>query len=92
MNAAFVRYHTDQFGFRSAITVRGSKYFQAVIIDAPVRVMKKIPLEHEKQMKDLGDVRKAAKNMLTSSRHLGITKEAKKLLKRVLAEVAPNEN
>lgn len=92
MKAAFVRYHTDQYGFRAAITVRGSKYFQAVIIDAPVRVMKKIPLAHEKQMKDLGDVRKAAKKMLKSGRPLGITNEAKKLLKRILAEAATNED
>ena len=87
MNARFVLYHTDQIGFRNVVAVRGSKWFQAVIIDAPVRVIKKIPLVHEKNMEDRGDVRKAARKFLKVGKNLGITKEATKILKRVLSEV-----
>lgn len=91
MNASFVLYHTDHFGFRNVVAVRGTKWYHAVIIDAPIRVIKKIPLIHEKYMKDRGDVKKAAKKFLKAGKDLGITSEAKKVLKRVLAEARVNE-
>lgn len=91
MNASFVLYHTDQYGFRNVVAIRGTKWYQAIIIDSPIRVIKKIPLIHEKHMKDRGDVRKAAKKFLKAGRNLGITSEAKKVLKRILAVGEVNE-
>lgn len=84
-----VEYHADD-GARTAIVHKGRNWLYAVTIGYPVSVSK-LPLSAEEHMKPITDypLEKAKAKYRKAGKRLGVTKAAKRLLRKAAPKAAP---